>query len=229
MIGCGDGMVDIFDITEIVDIILESEVPSECQLARGNVPNGMPPYCGNPPGTPNCAGDGDIDIFDILVVIDKTLAKDNCINHCLCGIDTDADGIADDGDTCPLHPNSPILGICVGAFGLRGKTCVSNDECGSGGVCCMNQSCASACDCKSNFDCDYDVDGMDASRFKADFGRSFFNNPCISQDTCNGDFGCDGDVDGMDAADFKKYFGVSPLGGYCLSCVDGVYKFSCSY
>jgi hypothetical protein len=93
----------------------------------------------------------------------------------------------------------------------------------------MNQSCSTGCDCKSNFDCDYDVDGTDGARFKADFGRSLFSNPCISQDTCNGDFECDGDVDGTDAADFKKYFGISPLGGYCLSCVDGVYQYSCSY
>jgi hypothetical protein len=143
--------------------------------------------------------------------------------------DFDADGVGDACDTCPLHPNSPVVGICVGAFGLRGKSCVSNEECGSGGVCCTNQSCASGCDCKSNFDCDYDVDGTDAARFKADFGRSLFSNPCISQDICNGDFECDGDVDGTDAADFKKYFGISPLGGYCLSCVDGVYQYSCSY
>ncbi len=47
--------------------------------------------------------------------------------------DSDADGIPDHEDSCPLHPNSPILGICVGAFGLRGKTCVSDEECGSGG------------------------------------------------------------------------------------------------
>jgi hypothetical protein len=231
MIGCGDGVVNIFDIVEMIDIILEYEVPSECQLARGDVPMGLPPYCGSPPGTPNCEGDSDIDIFDTLVVIDRTLNKYNCIDYCLCGIDTDADGISDDEDTCPLHPNSPVLGICVGVGSPWGKTCVSEEECGTGSLasCCMNQSCSPGCDCKSNFDCDGDVDGTDGARFKADFGRTLFSNPCNSQDTCNGDFDCDGDVDGTDGADFKRYFGRGPLGGYCISCVDGVYQYSCSY
>ncbi len=146
-------------------------------------------------------------------------------------IDSDNDGIADSEDTCPFHPNSPLLGICVGAFGPVGKTCVSDEECGTSGLasCCMNQGCSPGCDCKSNFDCDGDVDGTDGARFKADFGRALFNNPCNSQDTCNGDFECDGDVDGRDASDFKRYFGRSVIGGYCISCVDGVYQFSCSY
>ena len=229
MIGCGDGVVDIFDMVEIIDIILEDEVPSGCQMARGDVPNGLPPYCGNPPGEPNCERDGDIDVFDFLTVTDMTLGKAGCINYCLCGIDTDADGISDDQDTCPLHPNSPILGICLRT--MWGKTCLSNEECGTSGLalCSMDQSDNIDCDCKSNFDCDYDVDGTDAARFKADFGRSLFSYPCISQDTCNGDFECDGDVDGTDAADFKRYFGISPFSGYCLACVDGVYQYSCSY
>jgi hypothetical protein len=45
----------------------------------------MPPYCGNPPGTPNCDSDGDIDIFDVLVMIDKALGKMNCCDYCLYG------------------------------------------------------------------------------------------------------------------------------------------------
>ena len=33
--------------------------------------------------------------------------------------------------------------------------------------------------CEGNFDCDQDVDGTDAARFKADFGRSEHHpNPC---------------------------------------------------
>ena len=82
---CGDGVIDLFDILEAVDIILNLQVATDCQIANGDVPNGMPPYCGNPPGTPNCQGDGDIDIFDVLVMIDKALGKMNCCDYCLYG------------------------------------------------------------------------------------------------------------------------------------------------
>ncbi len=82
---CGDGVIDLFDILEAVDIILNLQIATDCQLANGDVPNGMPPYCGNPPGTPNCQGDGDIDIFDVLVMIDKALGKMNCCDYCLYG------------------------------------------------------------------------------------------------------------------------------------------------
>jgi len=82
---CGDGVVDLFDILEAVDIILGLQTASLCQIGNGDVPNGMPPYCGNPPGTPNCDSDGDIDIFDVLVMIDKALGKMNCCDYCLFG------------------------------------------------------------------------------------------------------------------------------------------------
>ena len=82
---CGDGVIDLFDILEAVDIILGLQVATPCQLFNGDVPNGMPPYCGNPPGTPNCQGDGDIDIFDVLVMIDKALGKMNCCDYCSFG------------------------------------------------------------------------------------------------------------------------------------------------
>ncbi len=82
---CGDGTVDLFDILEMIDIILGLQNPTACQLGNGDVPNGMPPYCGNPPGTPNCEGDADLDIFDVLVIIDKALGKANCCDYCLFG------------------------------------------------------------------------------------------------------------------------------------------------
>jgi hypothetical protein len=82
---CGDGVIDLFDILEGVDIILNLQTATECQIGNGDVPNGMPPYCGNPPGTPNCEGDGDIDIFDVLVMIDKALGKMNCCDYCIYG------------------------------------------------------------------------------------------------------------------------------------------------
>ena len=82
---CGDGIVDLFDILEAIDIILGLQIATDCQIENGDVPNGMPPYCGNPPGDPNCQTDGDIDIFDVLVMIDKALGKANCCDYCTFG------------------------------------------------------------------------------------------------------------------------------------------------
>ncbi len=82
---CGDGIVDLFDILEAVDIILNLQTATACQIGNGDVPNGIPPYCGNPSGTPNCESDSDIDIFDVLVIIDKALGKMNCCDYCLFG------------------------------------------------------------------------------------------------------------------------------------------------
>jgi len=82
---CGDGIVDLFDILETIDIVLGLQTATACQIGNGDLPNGMPPYCGNPPGTPNCESDGDIDIFDALVIIDKALGKINCCDYCLFG------------------------------------------------------------------------------------------------------------------------------------------------
>ena len=82
---CGDGMVDLFDILEAIDIILGLQEATRCQIDNADVPNGMPPYCGNPPGDPNCETDGDVDIFDVLVMIDKALGKSNCCDYCSFG------------------------------------------------------------------------------------------------------------------------------------------------
>lgn len=82
---CGDGIVDLFDILEAVDIILNLQTATACQIGNGDVPNGIPPYCGNPSGTPNCESDSDIDIFDVLVIIDKALGRMNCCDYCLFG------------------------------------------------------------------------------------------------------------------------------------------------
>ena len=79
---CGDGQVDIFDILEMVDILLGNVDVTECQTVHGDVPNGMPPYCGNPSGEANCQSDGVLTIFDLLVVIDKALGKANCCDYC---------------------------------------------------------------------------------------------------------------------------------------------------
>jgi hypothetical protein len=82
---CGDGDVNLFDILEMVDIVLGLQAPTACQRNNGDVPNGMPPYCGNPPGAANCERNGNIDIYDLLVIIDMALGKMNCCDYCLSG------------------------------------------------------------------------------------------------------------------------------------------------
>jgi hypothetical protein len=103
--------------------------------------------------------------------------------------DTDVDGILDNQDNCPNHPNGPALGTCTsGPYELIGiQTCTSNEECDSNGFCSMNQEdiyppggngIGDACECESDFNCDGNVDASDVEKFLEDFGRSQFNNPC---------------------------------------------------
>ena len=80
---CGDNVVDLYDVLEAIDIILGLFTPTACQLDHGDVPNGMPPYCGEPAGTPDCGSDGDIDILDALVIIDMAQGRSNCCDYCL--------------------------------------------------------------------------------------------------------------------------------------------------
>jgi len=84
---CGDGSVDIYDLMEIMDIILGVQKPTKCQIIHGDVPLGKPPYCGEPGGVnpPNCETDGVIDIFDSVVIIDKAINKMNCCDYCMFG------------------------------------------------------------------------------------------------------------------------------------------------
>ena len=79
--------------------------------------------------------------------------------------------------------------------------------------------------CTGNFDGDTDVDGSDASDFKADFGRNAIADPCTADSSCNGDFDCDGDVDGSDAAGIKADFGRSAFNNACAEEVAA----DCSY
>ena len=81
---CGDGVVDIFDILEAIDIVLGVVDGSLCQLARADVPTGTPPYCGCI-GDEICQTDGIVDIFDVLVIIDMALGKPNCCDYCATG------------------------------------------------------------------------------------------------------------------------------------------------
>jgi hypothetical protein len=68
---------------EAVDIILGLQEATGCQLDRANVPNGMPPYCGNPAGDPNCQRDAEINMLDVLVIMEVARGKNNCCEYCL--------------------------------------------------------------------------------------------------------------------------------------------------
>ena len=119
-------------------------------------------------------------------------------------VDVDEDNVGDVCDNCPNTSNTyqddffPPQGNSIG----------------------------DACDCEGDFNCDGDVDGSDASTFKADFGRSLVENPCSAESPCNGDFNCDHDCDGTDASLFKNDFGRSSMQNPCPACVAGEW---CNY
>ena len=104
--------------------------------------------------------------------------------------DTDEDGVRNEEDNCPEHPNGPYLGTCVrivgGLFKGMGLTCVDSEDCVNDEFCDLNQfdfdetGVGDACECHGDFDRDRDIDGTDASIFKMGFGRSKFDNPCPS-------------------------------------------------
>jgi hypothetical protein len=77
--------------------------------------------------------------------------------------------------------------------------------------------------CESDFDCDGDVDEIDAALFKADFARNQDKTPCTNDNPCNGDFDCDGDVDWTDAEKFKEDYGKRSSDNPCPACDEGSY------
>ena len=146
---------------------------------------------------------------------------DNCT-------DTDNDGFGDPGfalntchlDNCPDTPNSNQAdadGDCIGDV-CDPEPAVYDpltvDSYPPGG-----NDCGDLCECEGNFDGDADVDGTDASAFKADFARSTLANPCTNALPCNGDFECDKDVDGNNASRFKGDFGRNSYQKACPACV----------
>jgi hypothetical protein len=207
---CGDGVVDLFDYHEAIDIHLGLVTPTPCQLQQGDVPNGKPPNCSE------CEGNGIINLSDALVIDEKVAGVDNCCNYCFDG-DLDHDAIPDDGDGNGTPGDNPCTG---------GETYNCDDNCpvdsnpnqednyppGGNGR-------GDACDCNGNFDCDEDIDGTDALTFSLDFGRSQYHNPCESGNPCNGDFDCDNDCDSSDAFLFKADFGRGESNNPCPSCV----------
>jgi hypothetical protein len=76
--GCGDSIIDIFDILEEVDIALNDDA-NACQAGpRSDVPTGTPPYCLDP--------DGVVNILDVMVIIDMVLDRQDCCSYWYAGI-----------------------------------------------------------------------------------------------------------------------------------------------
>jgi hypothetical protein len=143
--------------------------------------------------------------------------------------DIDGDGVLNDLDNCPNHPNGSLLGTCTsGPMELISvAACLSHAECDPNGFCSMAQEdsyppqgngIGDACDCESDFTCDGDVDAGDVTEFMNHFGRSVFFNPCINGNPCSGDFTCDGDVDGQDVDKFLEDAGRFQLNNHCPAC-----------
>jgi hypothetical protein len=139
--------------------------------------------------------------------------------------------------TCVKIVNSTIVD--------SGSECTDDSDCEAGEICQMNQEdddgdgrgdvcdicphstnqldtfppggngIGDACDCEGDFDCDGDVDGSDAAKFKENFGRNTFDNPCTGDNSCDGDFDYDTDVDGTDANTFKAEFGRNGFNNPC--------------
>ena len=83
---CGDGVVDDRDETELGELVKGiaegTRELTNCQLLKGDVPNGTPPYCGDPAGTDNCESDGVLHIYDYMTIHDKVQGGNNCCDYC---------------------------------------------------------------------------------------------------------------------------------------------------
>lgn len=184
---CGDGVVNALDVDEAGRIVENLVTPTACQLMNGDVPNGQPEFCGDPPGVANCEINGVLDILDYLVIIDKAMGRINCCDHCF--RDADRDGLINDSDNCIDTPNSMLLGTCTKTItGVvmsgSGLACDESRVCPQTESCQMNQEdynsngVGDACECYGDFNQDGDSDGSDAAIFKKTFGRNQFYRPC---------------------------------------------------
>ncbi|MBW2182696.1 MAG: sulfatase-like hydrolase/transferase [Deltaproteobacteria bacterium] len=111
--------------------------------------------------------------------------------------DIDKDGIPDNDDNCPyvFNPNQ-------------------KDTYPPGG-----NGIGDACDCEGDFNCDGNVNALDAAFISGWFKkRTKLSNPCTNENPCYGDFDCDGDVDNDDKAIFYADFGRSKNNNPCPPC-----------
>lgn len=191
--GAGETLIR-FNVSEIdseLELCLDLWSPSRVRITDPTVCNSLPFPVEVTLTEEGCYGvaisERDLDDIGSYIVEIQCLSG-NCPLSCP-DEDTDVDGILDNQDNCPNHPNGPALGTCTsGPYELIGiQTCTSNEECDPNGFCSMNQEdiyppggngIGDACECESDFNCDGNVDASDVEKFLEDFGRSQFNNPC---------------------------------------------------
>lgn len=153
------------------------------------------------------------------------------------------DGIPDDEDNCPDHPNGPDLGTCI--VGNIGVPCTNEDICwGEVGSCSMNQedsdgdgkgdvcdNCPNHPNAINGGTCTKGIiggfctipgmnevecgDGGFCSMNQEDTFPSL-SNGCGDACECEGNFDGDVDQDGSDARVFKYDFGRSSFGSPCI-------------
>jgi len=165
--------------------------------------------------------------YSVTLITGETNQYDNDLKRFVFTVtsatDGDCDGVADGADNCPAAANGAVVGTCTS--GKIGAPCMSNEWCGTTGVCSMNQE-------------DTDIDGTDdvcdncpalANPAQEDTlppGGNGCGNAC----ECEGNFqGDDVDCDGTDAAVFKLDFGRStPSGRPCTALDPCNGDFSCN-
>ena len=125
---CGDGVVDIYDVLEAIDLTLgiDIDIRSDCQLTRADLPTGTLPSCRAP--------DGVIDIFDILVIIDIVLNRPDCCNYYYGVAECIGDEDCDDGNVC-TDDTCDALSACVYTPVEDGTPCPDSDLCNGEETC----------------------------------------------------------------------------------------------
>ena len=151
---CGDGVTDILDVVEGINMVLGIGAHSACQLRKADLPTGTPPDCINP--------DGIVDIFDILVIIDVVLQKENCCDYtgtikCTTDEDCPDDGLYCNGvERCVGGVCKPGTNPCPddGLYcnGVEGCD-EGNDQCVSSGNPCAPNICDEANDTCREIEC----------------------------------------------------------------------------
>jgi hypothetical protein len=135
--------------------------------------------------------------------------------------DDDCDGIADGDDNCSSKANGPVVGTCTA--GKIGEPCMSNEWCGTAGVCSMLEQ---------DTDSDGPGDACDNCPSVANSAQEDTmppgGNGCGNACECEGNFDGDVDCDGTDAAVFKTDFGRNAVTSPCTAVDPCNGDFSCN-